>query len=127
MVLPSTTLVISNTGKKDVGCVSLLTTLIHLPVSSIFTCANVWAPLLNSSGDAVNVGVADEMLEVFLLWMDYLPIAPPVASTTAWKGFFRPVWSLSGGVGGIFLHSSSLKSSVLLGHHGSLEVCTDYQ
>lgn len=73
MVPPSTTLVISNTGSKDVGCVLVFTTLIHLPASFIFTCAKVWAPLLNTSGDAVNVAVADEMLEVFLLLPNSAP------------------------------------------------------
>lgn len=110
MVLPSTALVISNTGKKDVGCVLVFTTLIHLPVSFRFT--KVWFPLLNSSGDAANVDVADEMLEVFLLLPNSAPLWPVPQHGKA---------SLSGGVGGIFLHSSSLKSSVVLGHHGSLD------
>lgn len=90
MVLPSTALVISNTGKKDVGCVLVFTTLIHLPVSFRFT--KVWFPLLNSSGDAVNVDVADEMLEVFLLLPNSAPLWPVPQHAKASLKSFRWCW-----------------------------------
>lgn len=66
----------------------------QLGSSDCFICQYVQ----QSSAEAVNVDVADEMLEMFLLWRDCAPIAPPVVSTTACPGAFRPVQSLSGGV-----------------------------